>query len=153
MLPTDLRCTMLNYTVSSELRSTLTELPPYIKFSRMPELRTVRHPVSLVPEWKEVPYRNHSGTGIRRPSPVPDWDDECRMPMPSYDHGQPYARVDLKPMPESTSSPSQGLRIGPRIYVSTLESSQGFCYKDIAFIMYELMRPSSGRVIYIHYTL
>jgi hypothetical protein len=75
------------------------------------------------------------------------------MPMPSYDHGQPYARVDLKPMPESTSSPSQGHRIWPRIYVSTLESSQGFCYKDIAFIMYELMGPSSGRGIYIHYTL
>ncbi len=29
-------------------------------------------------------------------------------------HGQSYARVDLNPMPESTLSPSQGLRIWPR---------------------------------------
>jgi hypothetical protein len=28
-------------------------------------------------------------------------------------HGQPYARVDLNPMPESTLSPSQGLGIWP----------------------------------------
>jgi hypothetical protein len=28
-------------------------------------------------------------------------------------HGQPYARVDLNPMPESTLSPGQGLRIWP----------------------------------------
>ncbi len=28
-------------------------------------------------------------------------------------HGQPYAKVDLNPMPESTLSPSQGLRIWP----------------------------------------
>ncbi len=28
-------------------------------------------------------------------------------------HGQPYARVDLNPMPESTLSPSQGLGFGP----------------------------------------
>jgi hypothetical protein len=28
-------------------------------------------------------------------------------------HGEPYARVDLNPMPESTLSPSQGLRIWP----------------------------------------
>jgi hypothetical protein len=28
-------------------------------------------------------------------------------------HGQPYARVDLNPMPESTLSPSQGLWIWP----------------------------------------
>ncbi len=28
-------------------------------------------------------------------------------------HGQPYARVDLNPTPESTLSPSQGLRIWP----------------------------------------
>jgi hypothetical protein len=27
--------------------------------------------------------------------------------------GQPFARVDLNPMPESTLSPSQGLRIWP----------------------------------------
>ncbi len=30
--PTDLRCTLLNYTASSELRYTLTEIPLYIKF-------------------------------------------------------------------------------------------------------------------------
>ena len=29
-------------------------------------------------------------------------------------HGQPYARVDLNPMPESTVSPSQGLRNWPQ---------------------------------------
>jgi hypothetical protein len=28
-------------------------------------------------------------------------------------HGQPYARVDLNPMPESTLSPSQGLPRNP----------------------------------------
>ncbi len=28
-------------------------------------------------------------------------------------HGKPYARVDLNPMPESTLSPKQGLRIWP----------------------------------------
>jgi hypothetical protein len=28
-------------------------------------------------------------------------------------NGQPYARVDLNPMPESTLSPSQGLGIWP----------------------------------------
>jgi hypothetical protein len=30
-------------------------------------------------------------------------------------HGQPYARVDLNPMPESTLSPCQGLRIWPQL--------------------------------------
>jgi hypothetical protein len=30
-------------------------------------------------------------------------------------HGQPYARVDLNPMPESTLCPSQGLRIFPQM--------------------------------------
>jgi hypothetical protein len=30
-------------------------------------------------------------------------------------HGQPYARVDLNHMPESTLSPSQGLRIWPQV--------------------------------------
>jgi hypothetical protein len=29
-------------------------------------------------------------------------------------HGQPYARVDLNPLPESAQSPSQGLRIWPQ---------------------------------------
>jgi hypothetical protein len=28
-------------------------------------------------------------------------------------HGQPYATIDLNPMPQSTLSPSQGLRIWP----------------------------------------
>ncbi len=31
-------------------------------------------------------------------------------------HGQPYARVDLNPMPESTLSPSQGLWIWPLVW-------------------------------------
>ncbi len=30
-------------------------------------------------------------------------------------HGQPYARVDLNPVPESTLSPSQGLWIWPQV--------------------------------------
>ncbi len=34
-------------------------------------------------------------------------------------HGQPYARVDLNPMPESTLSPSQGLRIWPQVSQSS----------------------------------
>jgi hypothetical protein len=34
-------------------------------------------------------------------------------------HGQPYARVDLNLMPESTLSPSQGLRIWPQVSRST----------------------------------
>ncbi len=33
-------------------------------------------------------------------------------------HGQPYARVDLNPLPESTLSPSQGLRIWPQSVTS-----------------------------------
>jgi hypothetical protein len=31
-------------------------------------------------------------------------------------HGQPYARVDLNPTPESTLSPSQGLLIWPQSF-------------------------------------
>jgi hypothetical protein len=37
----------------------------------------------------------------------------CRLQsrfLHMYYHGQPYARVDLNPMPESTLSLSQGLR-------------------------------------------
>jgi hypothetical protein len=37
-------------------------------------------------------------------------------------HGQPYARVDLNPAPESTLSPSQGLRIWPLHATSTLDA-------------------------------
>jgi hypothetical protein len=37
------------------------------------------------------------------------WSLQCRL-QHIY-HGQPYARVDLNPMPESTLSSSQGLRI------------------------------------------
>ncbi len=53
----ELRCTLLNYvyTAPSKLRCTLTELPPFIQFYRMPECRTFLHPISPVPEWKEVP--------------------------------------------------------------------------------------------------
>ncbi len=38
--------------------------------------RTVRHPVSTVPEWTEMPMPKQFGTctGIRDPSPVTDWD-------------------------------------------------------------------------------
>ncbi len=62
--PSDLRCTLLKYTAPAELLCTLTELPPELNIFRMPECRTVRHLVSLVSEWKEVPmpepicYRN-----------------------------------------------------------------------------------------------
>ncbi len=38
----------------------------------------------------------------------------CR-PQHMY-HGQPYARVNLNPVPESTLYPSQGLRIWPLSY-------------------------------------
>jgi hypothetical protein len=34
-------------------------------------------------------------------------------------HGQPYARVDLNPMPESTLSPSQGLDLASVLSPST----------------------------------
>ncbi len=33
----------------------------------------------------------------------------------ALDNGQPYARVDLNPMPESNFSPSQGLWIWPQV--------------------------------------
>ncbi len=62
--PSDLRSTLLKYTPPAELLCTLTELPSYLYIFRMPECRTVRHLVSLVLEWKEVPmlepirYRN-----------------------------------------------------------------------------------------------
>jgi hypothetical protein len=36
----------------------------------MPEYRTNRHPISPVLEWKWMPMRKQSDTGIRRPSPV-----------------------------------------------------------------------------------
>ncbi len=35
-------------------------------------------------------------------------------------HGQPYAKVDLNPVPESTLSPSQGLWIWPLVYIREL---------------------------------
>ncbi len=35
-------------------------------------------------------------------------------------HGQPYARVDLNPVLESTLSPSQGLWILPLVYIRDL---------------------------------
>jgi hypothetical protein len=35
-------------------------------------------------------------------------------PTHVHGNGQPYARVDLNPIPESTLSPSQGLRIWPQ---------------------------------------
>jgi hypothetical protein len=38
----------------------------------MPECRTVRHPVSPVPQWTKCWCRNQSDTGIRGPSPVPE---------------------------------------------------------------------------------
>ncbi len=37
--------------------------------------------------------------------------------------GQPYARVDLSPMPESTSTSSQGLRILPQREVTVYKES------------------------------
>ncbi len=40
-------------------------------------------------------------------------------------HGQPYARVDLNPMPESTLSPSQGLWIWSQSV--TVHISDGVC--------------------------
>ncbi len=50
----------------------------------MPERRTVRHPVSPVPEWTKklmpepVPYRNNGDPVRYRNDPVTDWDTGCR---------------------------------------------------------------------------
>jgi hypothetical protein len=71
------------YTAPSKLRCTLTELPPFIQFLRMPECQTFRHPISPVPEWKNCRCRRQSGTGRRRSVryrnvPVPGWKYECR---------------------------------------------------------------------------
>jgi hypothetical protein len=47
-------------------------------------------------------------------------------------HGQPYARVDHNPMPESTLSPSQGLWIWPRFSEksSLIQLQSFFCLPD-----------------------
>ncbi len=47
--------------------------------------RTVRHPASPVPDWKECICRNQFGTGIREPSPVPDWVVGLRNAVDSLD--------------------------------------------------------------------
>jgi hypothetical protein len=43
--------------------------------------------------------------------------------------GQPYARVDLKPLPESTLSPSQGLWIWPLFSGQwySCNATRGYC--------------------------
>jgi hypothetical protein len=41
-------------------------------------------------------------------------------------HGQPYARVDLNPMPESTLSPSQEIRIWPHVTSTSLRGGLDF---------------------------
>ncbi len=50
----ELLCTLLNYVYAapSKLCCTLTELPPFIQFFRMPECRAFWHPISPVPEMK-----------------------------------------------------------------------------------------------------
>jgi hypothetical protein len=87
--PTDLRCTLLNYTALSELRCTLTEIPPFPKIFRKP-VPDCPASVSLVSEWKEVlmlepvRYRNketQSGTGMLR---YLTEMMNAGMPMPSY---------------------------------------------------------------------
>jgi hypothetical protein len=40
-------------------------------------------------------------------------------------HRQPYARVDLNPMPESTLSPNQGLWIWPQLVLHIHAEMQG----------------------------
>ncbi len=84
----ELLCTLLNYVYAapSKLCCTLTELPPFIKFFRMPECRAFWHPIIPVPEMKRVPMPNQSGTEIRRSSPVLEclgtelrrWIPECQ---------------------------------------------------------------------------
>jgi hypothetical protein len=50
----ELLCTLLNYVYAapSKLCCTLTELPPFIQFFRMPECRAFWHPISPIPEMK-----------------------------------------------------------------------------------------------------
>ncbi len=56
LYPTGLGCaaTSLNYATTSELCCAVTNLPFFIQFFWMPGYRTVRHPVSPVPEFKEI---------------------------------------------------------------------------------------------------
>ncbi len=53
-------------------------------------------------------------------------------------HGQPYARVDLNSVPESTLSPSQGLRLWP------LKSSQAEIGKNVL---------GENSILYVHIVL
>ncbi len=59
------------------------------------------------------------------------WDPmlELAVTSPYVDsnryHRQPYARVDLNPMPEPTLSPSQGLRIWPQVLLLKTDFKTG----------------------------
>ncbi len=69
---TELRCTLLNYAISSELHCILTELPPIMIFFRMLDCLTVRHPVSMAPKCKEV----------LMPEPILHWNKKTHSECP-----------------------------------------------------------------------
>jgi hypothetical protein len=68
--------------------STTCSLDVYVSHFKMPECRTVGHPVSPVPEWTKMPTPDPSGTGISKPvryrtpiapaSGLREWMPECR---------------------------------------------------------------------------
>jgi hypothetical protein len=55
-------------------------------------------------------------------------------------HGQPYAKVDLNTMPESTLSPSQEFRIWPQGYIQTYAQESIPSYRIVRTVLYISMQ-------------
>jgi hypothetical protein len=66
------------------------------------------------------PKNKHGGWDPMPELTITSPNVHSRVDSNTFTIGQPYARVDLNPMPESTLSPSQGLRIWPRYTLSFL---------------------------------
>jgi len=88
-------------TLLSELRCTLTELPPFLQFYRFPECRTVRHPVNPVPEWKEIRMPEPVRSGIRR-------ETQSGTGMLRYRTEMMNARIPMPAASASMSMPNYG---------------------------------------------
>jgi hypothetical protein len=62
-------------------------------------------------------------------------------------HGQPYARVDLNPMPELSLSPSQGLWIWTLVSWASLTLSTVMGAMKLIYIFYKFFLSNQYRVI------
>ena len=72
-----------NYYVQHSLSFSAPSVILYLIVFKCRNAGLSRHLVSPVPEWKKGCCRNRSTTGIRGPSPVPEWSGtelRCRMP-------------------------------------------------------------------------